>query len=105
MHPIFLWSLWQALLQPFYHAFTPRGFPSLVEWITGLVLNDEEHTITQSLIGLDLPQDWKHLENFAEIGHWNQDLVEFHLARLLEDAPGRLWFGYRVSAIDDSKVH
>jgi hypothetical protein len=100
-----LWSLWQDQLEPFRHAFTPRGFPRFVEWVTGLVLNVEEHTITQSLIGLDQPDDWKALENFAEIGHWNQPVVERSLARLLEDAPGRLWHGYRVSAVDDSKAH
>jgi len=105
MQPILLWYLWQALLQPFVPAFTPHGFPRFVQWITGLVLNVEEHTITQSLIGLDQPDDWKALENFAEIGHWNQPVVEDALARMLEDVPGRLWYGYRVSAIDDSKVH
>ena len=100
-----LWAHWQALLQPFARAFTPRGWPRFVEWLTGLALNDEEHTITQSLIGLGRPQDWKGLETFAEIGHWNTELVEAAIARLLESAPGRLWHGFRVSAIDDSKVH
>jgi DDE superfamily endonuclease len=100
-----LWALWQALLQPFAGAFTPRGFPRFVQWLTGLVLNVEEHTITQSLIGLDQPQDWKALENFAEIGHWNTEVVDCTLAELLETAPGRLWHGYRISAVDDTKVH
>ena len=27
------------------------------------------------------------------------------LARLVEEAPGRLWHGYHVSAVDDTKVH
>jgi hypothetical protein len=27
------------------------------------------------------------------------------LARLIEKAPGRLWYGYHVSAVDDTKVH
>src|SRR5947209_5751055 len=105
MQAIFLWSLWQALFEPFVHAFTPRGFPRFVQWVTGLVLNVEEHTITQSLIGLGQEDDWKHLENFAEVGHWNQPVVEHALAGLLEGAPGRLWHGYRVQAVDDSKVH
>jgi DDE superfamily endonuclease len=105
MHATPLWRLWQDLLRPFAPAFTPRGWPRFVEWLTGLALNVEEHTITQSLIGLGRPQDWKGLETFAEIGHWNTELVEAALAGLLESAPGRLWYGYRVSAVDDSKVH
>jgi hypothetical protein len=100
-----LWSLWQALLAPFADAFTEGGFRRFVLWITGLALNVEEHTITQSLIALGLHDRWKEVENFAEIGHWNQELVEWALADLLEQAPGRLWYGYRVHAVDDSKVH
>lgn len=105
MQATLLWSLWQALLVPFADAFTHGGFRRFVVWVTGLALNVEEHTITQCLIALGLHQRWKELENFAEIGHWNQELVEWALADLLETAPGRLWHGYRVHAIDDSKVH
>ena len=60
-----LWSLWQALLLSFSLGFTRRGEPRFVQWATGLALNVEEHTITQSLVGLDRPQDWKALEAFA----------------------------------------
>jgi hypothetical protein len=105
MQATLLWSLWQALLAPFAPAFTPGGFRSFVVWVTGLALNVEEHTLTQSLIALGLHERWKGLENFAEVGHWNQELVEWGLADLLEEAPGRLWYGYRVHALDDSKVH
>jgi hypothetical protein len=105
MHATLLWSLWQGLLAPFADAFTRGGFRRFVVWITGLALNVEEHTITQSLIALGLQERWKELENFAEIGHWNQELVEWALVNLLEDAPGRLWHGYRVHGIDDSKSH
>jgi hypothetical protein len=105
MQATLLWQLWQELLAPFDGAFTNSGFGSFVEWLTGLALNSEEHTITQSLIALDRPQDWKRLETFAEIGHWNTEWVELTIAGQLEQAPGRLWYGYRVSAIDDSKVH
>ena len=105
MQAILLWSLWQGLLAPFTGAFTPGGFRRFVVWITGLAVNDEEHTITQSLIARGLQDRWKEVENFAEIGHWNQEVVERTLADLLEDAPGRFWYGYRVHAIDDSKVH
>jgi Transposase DDE domain len=100
-----LWALWQALLQPFAGAFTCRGWRRFVEWITGLALNVEEHTITQSLLGLDRTQDWKAVETFAEVGHWKERWVEYLLAQQVETAPGRLWYGYHVDAVDDTKVH
>ena len=56
-----LWSLWQGLLLLFLPCFTRPGFRRFAEWLTGLALNDEEHTITQSLVGLDRTQDWKAL--------------------------------------------
>jgi hypothetical protein len=100
-----LWTHWQALLEPFADAFTYPGFQRFQEWITGLVLNVEEHTITQSLIGLGRPGDWKALESFAEYGAWNQQTVERVTAELLDLAPGRQGYGYRVWGIDDTKVH
>jgi DDE superfamily endonuclease len=105
MYSTSLWLLWQQLLEPFAAAFTRPGFLRLVEWVTGLALNVEEHTITQSLVGLDRPGDWKALESFAEYGHWEQPLLEYTLAQVLDEVPGRLWHGYRVSAVDDTKVH
>jgi hypothetical protein len=100
-----LWQHWQALLEPFADAFTYPGFQRFREWLTGLVLNVEEHTITQSLVGLGRPEDWKALESFAAYGHWDQDTVEYATAALLDVAPGRPWYGYRVWAADDTKVH
>lgn len=100
-----LWRLWQAILAPFAAAFTRPGFRRFVEWLTGLVLNVEEHTITQSLGALERTDDWKALEAFAEYGAWDRDAVERVTARLLEDAPGRLWYGFHVWAGDDTKVH
>lgn len=105
MQGTWLWALWQELLRPFAAAFTRRGFRRFVEWITGLALNVEEHTITQSLIGLDRAQDWKGLEAFAEYGHWKDAWAPYRLAQLLDAAPGRTWHGYQVSAVDDTKVH
>jgi hypothetical protein len=35
---------------------TPTATEIIAECVTGLALNDEEHTITQSLVGLDWPQ-------------------------------------------------
>src|SRR3954447_20747814 len=105
MESIQLWTLWQALLAPYADCFTKPAFRHFVEWVTGLALNVEEHTITQSLIGLDRPQDWKGLENFAEYGSWDRQQVERVCTQVLEEAPGRVWYGFHVSAIDDTKVH
>src|SRR5438034_10621151 len=61
-----LFRLWQELLLPCADAFTYPGFQRFQEWLTGLVLNVEEHTITQSLVGLGRTQDCKALESFAD---------------------------------------
>ena len=74
-----LWSLWQAILLSLALGFTQRGKQRFVEWVTALALNVEEHTITQSLVGLDRAGDWKALESFAEYGAWD--------LRLLADGP------------------
>jgi hypothetical protein len=100
-----LFRLWQGLLGPCADAFTYDGARRFQEWLTGLVLNVEEHTITQSLVGLGRPGDWKALEAFAEYGAWDQDALERATAGLIDQAPDRLWYGYRVWAGDDSKVH
>ena len=100
-----LWSLWQSLLAPFAACFTCPGWRRFVEWITGLALNEEQHTITQSLVGLGRAADWKALESFAEYGAWDDHAVETALARSLDDAPGRTWHGFCVLAGDDTKVH
>src|SRR4051795_8734965 len=100
-----VWSLWQRLLQPFASAFTRPGHRRFVEWVTALALNVEEHTITQSVLAIERTADWKALESFAEYGAWQADAVTSILTRLIDDAPGRTWHGYRVSAVDDTKVH
>src|SRR5207244_13002939 len=99
-----LCDLWQALLRPFAWCFTTPGWRRFAEWVTGLALNVEEHTITQSLIGLDRAEDWKALETFAETGRWPESAVAYTLSRLVEEAPGRLWYGYHVEAYDDTKL-
>ena len=104
-HATLLWSVWQDLLGSFAWAFTRRGFRRFAEWITAMALNVEEHTITQSVLALDRPADWKAMESFAEYGAWHADYVTRGLTRLVERAPGRTWHGYRVSAVDDTKVH
>jgi hypothetical protein len=106
METIGLWLLWQALLAPYAVCFhDQRGFRRFVQWITGLALNVEEHTITQSLVGLEREDDWHALEAFAEYASFDTRDLERVTAQILEDAPGRLWYGYHVWAGDDSKVH
>src|SRR4051794_3277744 len=100
-----LWLLWQSILLPIAVGFTRRGQQRFVEWVTGLALNVEEHTITQSLIGLDRVGDWKALESSAEYGHWDLRFLQGGLAGQLDGLPHRLWHGYRVWAGDDTKVH
>jgi len=100
-----LWSIWQALLQSFARAFTRPGHRRFAEWVTALALNVEEHTVTQSTLAIERPADWKAMETFAEYGAWRADHVTRSLTRLVEKAPGRIWHGYHVSAVDDTKVH
>jgi DDE superfamily endonuclease len=99
------WSTWQALLNAFACCFTHRGFHRFAEWITAMALNVEEHTITQSVLALEQPAAWKALESFAEYGAWHPDRLTWALTRLIATAPGRIWHGYRVSGVDDTKVH
>jgi len=100
-----LWSIWQDLLSSFAWAFTKAGQRRFVEWITALALNVEEHTITQSVLAIERPDDWKALESFAEHGAWRGGPITRTLTRLTKDTPGRLWYGYYVTAGDDTKVH
>jgi hypothetical protein len=105
MHANLVWSLWQALALDVATSFTRPGQRRFVEWVTGLALNVEEHTITQSLVGLDRPQDWKALESFAEYGAWHLPVLEWSTARVIAQVPESRWYGYRVWAGDDTKVH
>jgi hypothetical protein len=100
-----LWSIWQALLQTFHWAFTRPGHRRFAEWVTAMAVNVEEHTVTQSVLAVDRPADWRAMERFAEYGRWDAAAVTRNLARLIEKAPGRTWHGYHVSAVDDTKVH
>jgi hypothetical protein len=104
-HATLVWSIWLTLLTPFAWSFSRRGYRRFVEWITALSINVEEHTITQSVLALERPADWKALESFAEYRVWHTDRVTSSLTQLVETAPGRIWHGYHVSALDDTKVH
>jgi hypothetical protein len=105
MDPTQLFTTWQDLVLRAAHGFTPGGQRRFLEWLTGLALNVEEHTITQSLIALDRPQDWKYAERFAEYDSWPALSLEYYTATLLDCLPQRLWYGFRVWAGDDTKVH
>jgi len=100
-----VWSIWQDLLDRFACCFSRRGFHRFAEWITAMAINVEEHTITQSVLALERPDDWKAMERFAEYGAWRTASVTWRLTRLIETAPGRLWYGYHVWAVDDTKAH
>jgi DDE superfamily endonuclease len=100
-----IWLLWQRLLQPFGSAFTRPGHRRFVEWVTALALNVEEHTITQSITAIERVADWKALESFAEYAVWKPEILTGNLSKPIHKAPGRVWHGYRISAVDDTKVH
>jgi hypothetical protein len=45
------------------------------------------------------------LNQAGQHGHWQGPLLELSAAKTLEKVPGRLWYGFMVSAGDDTKVH
>jgi hypothetical protein len=104
-HATLLWSIWKDLLERFQWAFQKRGFRRFAEWITAMAINVEEHTVTQSVLALDRPADWKALESFAEYGAWHAEKITCGLTRLIENTPEPLWYGYHVWPLDDTKVH
>jgi hypothetical protein len=105
MNPKRLWSLWLSLALDFAVGFTRPSRLRFVEWATSLALNVEEHTITQSLIGIKRPRDWKALESFAEYGSWNLDWLQQRCGQIVARLPNSRWHGYHVWAGDDTKVH
>jgi hypothetical protein len=105
MQSTWLWPLWQPIVLSLAWGFTQRGKQRFVQWVTGLALNVEEHTITQSLVALGRVHDWKALESFAEYGSWNLRTLQWAVARRLDRLPNRAWHGYSIWAGDDTKVH
>lgn len=92
----------QSLLERLRSQFTRGGWVGFVQWLTGTVPCDEEHTITQILTGIGLER-WRVLESFAEYGSWDREAVERELIRTIgEHLPSR-WGKYRVMAVDDTK--
>jgi hypothetical protein len=100
-----VWSWWQSLLANFGSVFTRPGWVRFAQWVTGMVLCDEEHTITQILVSLGLESRWRVAEHFAEYGAWDRLGVERRMIELIEhEAPAR-WGGYHPLAVDDTKLH
>lgn len=100
-----IWSWWQSLVGAFQSVFTRGGWVRFTQWLTGLVLCPEEHTITQILTALGLESRWRVAESFAEYGAWDRQAVERQLIRLVEQERPARWGGYRVMAVDDTKEH
>jgi Transposase DDE domain len=105
MKATWLWPMWQAVVLSLAWGFTRRGMQRFVQWVTGLALNVEEHTVTQSLVALGRARDWKALESFAEYGSWSLPSLQWGVAHRLDRLPNRAWHGYAVWACDDTKVH
>jgi hypothetical protein len=100
-----LWSFWQSLVSEFKPVFTRGGWVRFVDWVTGTVLCDEEHTVTQILTSIGLESRWRVLEAFIEYGSWNRLAVEQQLLRSIDRACPSRWGRYRLAAIDDTKEH
>jgi hypothetical protein len=100
-----LWGWWLSLLNAFAPVFTRPGWVRFVQWVTGMVLCWEEHTLTQILTALGLASRWRVLEHFAEYGAWDRQAVERQTLRLLEHERPARWAGYHPVAIDDTKLH
>lgn len=100
-----LWRAWQSLLARFAGEFTRPGWVRFVQWVTSMVLGDEEHTLTQLLVSIGLESRWRVLEHFAEYGAWDADAVERQTLELIEQERPARWRGYRAVAVDDTKLH
>jgi len=100
-----LWRLWQESFARFRPVFTEPGFRRFLEWVTGLVVDPEEHTVTQALTGLGLEDHWMALERFVERGRWETERVESATWRTIAETWPEPWRGYAVVAVDDTKVH
>lgn len=100
-----LWTIWQSELREFQSLFTRGGWVRFVDWATGTVLCDEEHTVTQILTSADMESRWRAVEHFVEYGAWDREAVERKLIGVIDKALPADIAGYRVVAIDDTKEH
>jgi hypothetical protein len=100
-----VWVWWLSLLSTFAPVFTRPGWVRFVQWVTGMVLCWEDHTLTQILTALGLESRWRVLEHFAEYGVWDREAIERHTLRLIEQEQPARWGQYHPIAIDDTKLH
>ncbi len=100
-----LWSWWQSLLAAFGPVFTRPGWVRFVQWVTGMVMGWEEHTITQILVSLGLESRWRAMEHFAEYGAWDRPAVERRTISLVEQECPARWGRYHPVAVGDTKLH
>lgn len=94
-----------SLLSPFALVFTRPGWVRVVQWVTGMVLGWEEHTLTQRLTALGLASRWRVLEHCAAYGSWDREAVERPLLHMLEHEQPARWGRYHPVALDDTKGH
>jgi len=103
--PTALVRLWRQLLAPFARVRTRPGFARFAQWVTGTVLADEEHTVTQILTSMGLHDRWRVAERFAECGAFRREAIERRTRRLIEAQRSPRFAGYRAVALDDTKCH
>lgn len=85
-----LWTWWQAVLSVYAPVFTRPGWVRFVQWVPGMVLCGEGHTITQILTALGLEARGRVLEHFAAYGAWPREEVERRAMRVVEqERPAR----------------
>lgn len=100
-----LWTWWLSLVSPFAAVFTRPGGVRFVQWVTGMVLCWEEHTMTQILTALGLESRCRVLEHCAEYRAWDRQGVERQTLRLFEHERPARWGRYHPIALDDTTEH
>ena len=100
-----LCRLWQSALPDLRPQSARGGWVRCIQWVTGMVRRDEEHTITQILTSPGLESRWRAVESFVEFRSWDRPPVERHLLSPLRDRQPPRWGKYRKVAADDTKEH
>jgi hypothetical protein len=97
-----LWGWWLSWLSAFAPVFTRPGWVRFVQWVTGMVLCWEEHTLTQILTAMRLESRWRVLEPCAASGVWDREAVERQTLRLLGQEPPGQWGRDHPVALEDT---